>query len=247
MSEVKYVMFDTETTGNQEEDRIIQFGGMILDSKGQIECYDNLCSTDVEIKFEAMEVHNVTPDMLIGKPIAIETDFYKRLQELNVPTNYIIAHNIKFDLGMIQKEGFVNQMQIIDTLRCARHLYDDLPYHRLQYMRYALGIYKNEQAEADKYGIVIKAHDALGDVLVMKLFLKHLTARCKERFPGENPMKKMVELSATPVMVKIFKFGKYKDQEVAAVARTDRGYLNWMLTNMKDLDEDLKWTIEQYL
>ena len=26
----KYILFDTETTGNQEEDRIIQIGAMII-------------------------------------------------------------------------------------------------------------------------------------------------------------------------------------------------------------------------
>ncbi len=29
----KYVLFDTETTGGNEEDRIIQIGSMIIDSK----------------------------------------------------------------------------------------------------------------------------------------------------------------------------------------------------------------------
>ncbi len=41
----KYILFDTETTGNQEEDRIIQVGAMVVDSKGKIEVFDELCST----------------------------------------------------------------------------------------------------------------------------------------------------------------------------------------------------------
>jgi exodeoxyribonuclease X len=40
----KYILFDTETTGNQEEDRIIQVGAMIVDAKGEVEVYDELCS-----------------------------------------------------------------------------------------------------------------------------------------------------------------------------------------------------------
>jgi len=144
----KYVLFDTETTGNQDEDRIIQVGAMIVDAKAPIEVYDELCFSDVEIKLEAMEVHNITPDMIIGKPEATQTNFYQKLQEYNNSSNYLIAHNISFDLGMIKKEGFQSQYQLIDTLRCAQHLFPELPYYRLQYLRYALDIYMDEEEEA---------------------------------------------------------------------------------------------------
>ncbi len=241
-----YVLFDTETTGNKEEDRVIQFGAMILDQKGKVEAFNDFCSTNVDIKIEAMEVHNITPDLIIGKPTARETSFYKRLEELNTNENYIIAHNIAFDMGMIKKEGFINQYKQIDTLRCAKHLYAELPYHRLQYLRYALDLYKTEQAEASKHNITIKAHDAIGDVLVMKLFLSKLVTKCREVYPDYNPMEKLVELTSTPVFIKTFKFGKHKGKEVEQVAKEDSGYLNWMRTNM-DLDEDLKYTLDKVL
>lgn len=241
-----YVLFDTETTGNQEEDRVIQFGAMVVDQKGNVEPFDEFCTSDVEIKLEAMEVHNITPDLIEGKPLATETKFYKRLEELNSEENYLIAHNISFDMAMIEKEGFVNQYQQIDTLRCAKHLFPDMPYHRLQYIRYALELYKKEQEEANKYNITIKAHDAIGDVLVMKLFLTKLVAKCREVYPDYNPMEKLAELTKTPVLIKTFKFGKYRGKEIAQVASEDSGYLNWMRTNM-DLDEDLKYTLDKVL
>ena len=241
-----YVLFDTETTGNQEEDKVIQFGAMILDQKGKVEAYDELCSTNVEIKLEAMEVHNITPDLLKDKPKAVETTFYKRLEELNSNENYLIAHNISFDMGMIKKEGFVNQYQTIDTLRCAKHLFPDLPYHRLQYIRFALDLYKVESAEAAKHNITIKAHDAIGDVLVMKLFLTKLVGKCREIYPDYNPIEKLVDLTKTPVFIKTFKFGKHKGKDVQQVAREDAGYLNWMRTNM-ELDEDLRYTLDKVL
>lgn len=241
-----YVLFDTETTGNQDDDKVIQFGAMIVAQNGEVEAYDELCSTDVEIKLEAMEVHNITPDLLIGKPKAVETSFYKRLEELNSQENYLIAHNINFDMSMIEKEGFINSYKIIDTLRCAKHLFPEMPYHRLQYLRYALELYKKEQKEADKYNITIKAHDAIGDVLVMKLFLSKLVAKCREIYPDYNPMEKLVDLTKTPVLIKSFRFGKYKNREIAEVAQEDPGYLNWMKTNM-DLDEDLKYTLDKVL
>ncbi|OCL92430.1 exonuclease domain-containing protein [Arcobacter porcinus] len=244
---VYYILFDTETTGALEEDRVIQFGGMILDQKGKMEVYDELCSSSIPIKLEAMEVHNITPDMLENKPRAIETNFYRRLEELNSSSNFLIAHNINFDLEMIKKEGFVNNLQLIDTLRCARHLYPELPYHRLQYLRYALNLYKSEKEEANKLNITIKAHDAIGDVLVMKLFLRELVAKTREVYPNDNPMKKLVALSSTPVFVQTFKFGKYKGENISDVAQKDANYLNWMLNNMEDMDEDLKYTLSKVL
>ena len=105
-----------------QEDRVIQFGSLIVDQRGNIEVFDELCSSDVPIKLEAMEVHNITPNLLENKPKAVDTKFYKRLQELNSSENFLIAHNINFDLDMIKKEGFINNFQLIDTLRCAKHL-----------------------------------------------------------------------------------------------------------------------------
>ena len=241
-----YVLFDTETTGNQEEDRVIQFGAMVVDQKGKVEAFDELCSSDVEIKIEAMEVHNITPDLLIGKPKAVETSFYQKLEELNTNENFLIAHNIPFDLGMIKKEGFVNQYQLIDTLRCAKHLFPELPYHRLQYIRYALELFKVEETEASKHNITIKAHDAIGDVFVMKLFLTKLVAKCRQIYPDYNPIEKLAELTKTPVFIKTFKFGKHKGKDVEQVAKEDAGYLNWMRTNM-ELDDDLKYTLDKVL
>ncbi len=241
-----YVLFDTETTGNQEEDRVIQFGAMVVDQKGKVEAFDELCSSDVEIKIEAMEVHNITPDLLIGKPKAVETNFYQKLEELNTNENFLIAHNIPFDMGMIKKEGFVNQYQLIDTLRCAKHLFPELPYHRLQYIRYALELFKVEETEASKHNITIKAHDAIGDVLVMKLFLTKLVAKCRQIYPDYNPIEKLAELTKTPVFIKTFKFGKHKGKDVEQVAKEDAGYLNWMRTNM-ELDDDLKYTLDKVL
>jgi len=240
----KYVLFDTETTGNKDDDRIIQIGAMIVDARSPIEVYDELCSSEIEIKIEAMEVHNITPDVIVGKPKAVETTVYNKISELNTPDNFLIAHNISFDLGMMEKEGFVSQYKLIDTLRCAKHLFPDLPYHRLQYLRYALDLYKEEEQEAAKNNITIKAHDAIGDVVVMKLFLSKLVAKCREVYPDFNPMEKLADLTRTPVFIKTFKFGKHRGKDTAEVAREDVGYLNWMKQNM-DLDEDLKYTLDK--
>ena len=242
----KYVLFDTETTGNQEQDRIIQVGAMIVHSKDEIEVLDELCMAPVPISIEAMEVHNITPDLIADKGLYDETNFALKVQQFNQKENYLIAHNISFDLAMLEKEGFQNNYTLIDTLRCAKHLLPDSPNHRLQYLRYALELYQIEKEEAQKLNITIKAHDAIGDVLVMKLLLSKLVRLTQENYTGVNPMQKLAELTQTPVMMKTFKFGKYKDREIAEIVNADRGYINWMRDNL-ELDEDMQFTLDHYL
>jgi len=243
----KYIILDTETTGASERDRVIQLGYIVLGAK-EVEVYNELCSTEVEMQIGAMEVHNITPDMIEGKPSCVELPAYKRLLELNTPENYMIIHNAPFDIGMLEKEGFNLSMKLIDTLRVSKHVFPDSDYHRLQYFRYSLELYKEEKVEADKLGIELKAHDALGDVLFLKLLLSKLRQEVKKQFPGENEIEKMVALSSEPVlMTKPMRFGKHKGKTVQELAISDAGYLRWMLKNMENLDEDMKYTINKAL
>ena len=242
----KYILFDTETTGSKEEDRIIQVGSMIVDTNGDVTVFDELCKTEMAIKIEAMVIHGITPDLIEDKCVFTDTNFYKTLQTLNNQENYLIAHNMPFDLGMIRKEGFMSNLKIIDTLRVAKHLLVEQKSKALQYLRYSLELYKKEKEEASKYNITIKAHDAIGDVLVMKLLLSHLVSVVKEQFPGINPMSKMEELTKTPIFIDTFNFGKHKGKKISDVCNSDMGYIDWMKKNM-DLDEDMKYTLDKIM
>jgi len=238
----KYIILDTETTGTGENDRVIQLGYIVLGAK-EVEVHNEFNSSDVPISYGAMEVHGITEDMIEGKPLCVETSAYKRLLELNVDDNYMIIHNAPFDLKMLAKEGFENRTKVLDTLRVAKHVLPDEEAHRLQYFRYKMELYKEEKKEASALGIVVKAHDAIGDVLVLKLLLSKLKAIVSEQFPDVNPVEKMVELTATPILVKSFRFGKYKGKELVEVAREDAGYLRWMLKSMDNLDDDMRYSI----
>lgn len=243
----KYILLDTETTGAGETDRIIQLGFMVLEGKN-VTVYNDLCTPEVPIAYGAMEVHGITPEMIAGAPACTETPAFRALCEFNTPDNVLIIHNASFDLGMLAKEAFVPNMRVIDTLRCARHLFDDEEAHRLQYFRYRLGLYKIEEEEAKSLGIEVKAHDAIGDVLVLKLFLSELRKRLEERYGSINPIDKLVELTQTPVFyTRALKFGKYKGKTLNEIAEFDKGYLSWMAGNMESLDEDMRYSIGRVL
>ena len=239
-----FVLFDTETTGTEEEDRIVQVGAIILEKKNS-EVYDELCSTDVPIKLGAMETHHITEEMIKEKPSYKETKFCKRLEELNNPSNYLIAHNIDFDLKMIQKEGFIQKINLIDTLQCSKHLIKDVESYRLQHLRYALGLYKKEEEEAKKHNIEIKAHDAIGDVLIMKLLLSRLVEEITKSEPAANPIAKLLELKKKDVLVETFVFGKYKGESIKEICRKDSNYIRWIKNNM-ELDRNMIFTLETY-
>ena len=238
----KYIILDTETTGVEDNDRVIQLGFIVLGG-AEVEVHNEFFSSDVPISFGAMEVHGITPDMIETKGNCKDSASYKRLQELNTDENYLIIHNAPFDIAMLNKEGFNTQMNVIDTLRVAKHIYADEDAHRLQYFRYKMQLYKDENKEADSLGIVVKAHDAIGDVLVLKLFLSRLKNDVMKMFPDENAVEKMLDLTATPITIKTFKFGKHKGKDLIDVAREDSGYLRWMLSSMENLDEDMRYSI----
>ena len=238
----KFIIFDTETTGFYEEDRIIEVGAMIIDDN-DVQILDELCSTDVPIKMEATLIHKISQDMIKDKCKFTQTKFYKRLLELNNEQNYLIAHNMPFDLGMLEKEGFVNKFRIIDTLRVAKHLLVEGKSIALPYLRYSLKLYEEEEKEALKYGVVMKEHTAIGDVLVTKLLFSKLQILTKEKFPNENAIEKMLEFTKTPILQKNFKYGKYKGKKISDIYNNNIEYINWLKNNI-ELDMDIKYTFD---
>jgi DNA polymerase-3 subunit epsilon/exodeoxyribonuclease X len=244
----KFVLLDTETTGIEEEDKVIQLGYMVLGKPGEkAEVYQDFCSTDIDIKIRAMETHNITPDILEGKPTLKDTDSFKKLNELNTDDNIMVIHNAPFDLGMLSKEQFESKMKLIDTLVVSKHLLPDSEAHRLQFFRYQMDIYKIEKEEAENLGVIIKAHDAIGDVLIMKLLMTKLIKICQEQFPGEDPIQKMIALTKEIPIMKKVPFGKHKDKLMIDAVKEDIGWFRWALSNMSDMSEELKFNINYYI
>ena len=264
----KSIIFDTETTGLNKEDKIIQIGAMIIDSgtKKVEDIYDDLFSCDVAINIDAMATHGIRDEYIKDKGSFKDSKFLKTINTLNNEENYLIAHNLDFDLSMIEKYDFQNNFQLIDTLQCAKHLYDineevngyKIPNYKLQSFRYILLNEEEEKEEASKYDLEIKAHDAIGDVIILKLFLRHLVLRIKDKFnikTYSEIMDKLVSLTKTPAEIKIIGFGKHKGSSLIDIAKDDRSYLKWLLSEQEkskksndiNFDKNLHWSIERLL
>ena len=228
------ICLDTETTGDGKEDRVIQLAFLVAEEGHEIEMHNTLCRAEVPLKFDAMAVHHITPERLEGLPHLCETGAYQRLEWVNVPESWLVIQNAKFDLGMLAKDCFTSRMKLIDTMKVAQHLLPDSPRHALQYLRYSLGLYRRE----DEFLEMIKAHDALGDVIVLYNLLRYF-------LESGVTLEKMAELTQTPVLMRTFGFGKYRGKKVEEV--NDPSYFEWCLKNMSDLSDDWRYTLEHYL
>ena len=234
------VLFDTETTGFTDDSKIIQLA-FIYQDKDVTNIYsDYINPENVKISTKAMSVHHITPDMVQNSSIFEESDIVKKFISFNTDKNVLIAHNINFDLNMIQKEQITWLGPIICTLRCARHIFKDLESYSLQYLRYELGLYKEEQdflASLDSCKN-LQPHDAVFDVIITRLLLRRLLHEVN------GSVIKLIELTQTPVFINKMRFGKYAGEELVNI---DPGYLRWLLYNHSDLDSDLKYSIRRVL
>ncbi len=124
------IFFDTETTGVEASDRICAVGMV----EGEEPFYE-LIHPGRKIPPSASAVHHITNEMLEGAPLFADSNACRRLKEHNTPQNVLISHNAPFDLAMLAKEGVIWQGEVIDTLKCAQALMDDLEGYSLQYLR----------------------------------------------------------------------------------------------------------------
>ncbi len=235
----KIIFLDTETTGTEVNDYLCQ-----LAYKTDSEIYCELFKPPVKISIEASSVTHISNKMVADKPSFKESGDYKRIKAMLEDENTImVAHNAKFDLGMIEKED-INPSNHICTLRVARYLDREhkIPQHKLQYLRYYLDI----EIEA-------QAHDALGDVMVLEKLFERLLVGIKKETKNnidEEALDMMIDISSKPSLMHLFSFGKHVGKTVAEVASTDRSYLEWFL-NTKETqnpeDEDWIYTLKHYL
>jgi len=260
------IFFDTETTGSAKDDEIIEIGAIV--EKGQnITTYDELCGTSKLIAVEAMVTHGIRNEDIKDKEPFNKSKFYSNLDGLNKEQNYFIAHNLPFDLERLKFYGFNPKAKLIDTLQCAKHLFEleeplgyleyPLPNYKLQTFRYILFTPKQEQEEANRFNISIKAHSALSDVIILRMFFYKLLERLMQKYPKLNKQEaldELVVLSKKPVLVKKFNFGKHKGKLIKDVLIEDRGYLEWLYNDMKkqlnsggEVDENMFATLKVLL
>ena len=225
------IFIDLETTGLESEDKIVSVGLVYqMDSKTQT-LYE-IVNEGKKIPPKASSIHHLTNEMIKDKTSFLESKIYKFLKENNSVENTLIAHNIKFDLEKLSNAGLTWKGGVIDTLRVTKHLIPECEFFALQVLRYELKLYKNEDEN-------FYAHHALGDAKVVKLLYEYLVEI--------ETQEVMQNLTFKNVLLEKLEFGKYASRYIEEVVSIDKAYLEWMLSSIVDLDEDLKYSINHYL
>lgn len=232
------IFIDTETTGVSVEDRLIQVGYRTTDGTDVNEFY----SANKKIEIKAMAIHHITEKMIADKPPFIGSPVYQELKDRFAKNHVFVAHNAKFDVDMIEKEG-LDVGPVIDTLKIARELdpQEKIDSYALQYLRYLLGI----DVEAN-------AHDAWGDILVLEqLFYRLLKKVMEEKnINQDEAIDWMIDISKKPTLYRSIKFGKHAGKKFSDIAESDPGYLRWLLGQKEaeeELDENWIYTLKHYL
>lgn len=227
---VRYFVLDTETTGVEDDDKVVELGWVEIDSEFNVlNQRESLIDPQRVIAPEASAVHGLVLEDLQNSP-TIEEFF-----SVDGPSCYgqkitdpvvLIGHRISFDTRFV-KPYVTNIVQELCTLRWFRRLYPSSGNHQLQTAIYALGLPRSEAA-----------HRVMGDVMSAYHLCRHICERT-----GLN-LRELTEASAEPMEVQYIPFGKHKGEKLVDVPT---GYLKWMLNTMDGLDADLKFSAKQIL
>lgn len=226
-----YIFLDTETTSADPDRGVCDLAFVITDEHfNVIDERESLIDPEKPISPSASGVHGLTNEDCEDAPTLSE--FFANPDE---PACYggplpgpavVIGHRVSFDTHTIGKYvdgGFTE----LCTLRWVRRLYPDADDHKLTTMMFALGLPRPENA-----------HRALSDVYSAMHLCQHISART-----GLS-LAQLAEASLQPFELAYYPFGKHKG---TAFKDVPKSYLRWARENMKDLDQDMRFTIDLHL
>ncbi|PHQ92295.1 MAG: DNA polymerase III subunit epsilon [Sulfurimonas sp.] len=233
------IFIDIETTGLEDEDKICSMG-IIYEENNSIKSQHELFNDGKKIKAKASSINNITNEMLLNKPTFKTSILYKFLDKHNDKSTILVGHTIEDDIKKLVKVGFSFQGKILNTKRTSKHLIKECESYTLKFLRYELKLYKEEDEERKRLDLDenLCGSKALHDAIIVKLLYNYLL--------NIQSQDTMLSLSFKNVLLEKFEFGKYKGRYIQEVCENDKGYLEWLLSNM-DLDDDLRYSISYYL
>lgn len=223
---MKYIFLDTETSDATPERGVVEVAFAITDENFSVlEEVASLIDPQQMISPAASGVHGLVSSDVESSPTLSE--FFSDEGEqcygghIQGPAA-VIGHRVSFDthtVGPFITGGFTE----VCTLRWARKLYPYSENHQLSTLIFSLDLPRSAGA-----------HRALADVYSALYLTKHICDRTGMSLP------ELVEASKEPMEVLTVPFGKHKGSSFMDVPPS---YLEWMLREMKDLDGDLKYSI----
>lgn len=196
-----------------------------------------LFKPEVPIQVGAMAVHHITASKVEHAPVFKGSSIAQELQQkLLGPDTILVAHNAKFDIDMLEKEGISVPRHI-----CTRRviLWIDrsakLESHSLQFLRYYFDV-----------GVEAPAHDAMGDILVLEAVfdkLVNVILSHKTDWSYEDALNQFMHLSVNPFELNVVPMGVHKGKTFDLVPKS---YLKWVIKE-KVHSPDLVFTAKKWL
>ncbi len=256
---------DTETTGVGETDQVVEVAVVVINpgdpgspgpsSEGGK--FQTLICPTIPVSVEARAVHHLGPEDLEDAPTFREFVTQKNglwgLRGFHDDEPVLVAHNAAFDLQMLRQSCLaadVDPSEVIPwrnicTWRCAQTVYPDAPKHGNQVLRYYLNL-------DDRYGPLgtdLPPHRALPDAVVTSWLLSDML----EKHSAEE----LIAMTEAPILQKFCRMPKHAGKTWEEVARVDRSYMTWMLSqgplvvlpggNKTGFDEDTVHTLKFHL
>lgn len=232
------VFFDTETVGVPEEisgDIIIQLSGVVSNSVNEMQ-FDSMCNPNKPMGIEAMEKHNITPDMIEGLPDITKTSAYAIFKTLASRDDVLfVCYNMSMDVEVMKRVGIDITEKTIDLFRVIKLIQDKddsitWKSTRLSYLIYALELYKKRN-EAQKG---LGSHNALFDSYDLKLLYEY----CVQTFGMTEELG--LQITNNPIFYSKVPFGTHKGKRWNQLTPNQ---IMWIKDNIKDAD--IQYTISK--
>ena len=194
--------------------------GVLVINQGEV--FDEYFSCPEPIALGALATHHILETDIAEKP---SFDTFKMPQGVQ----YLIGHNIDYDITAIQKCQPDFTVKGICTLALCRMVWPELP-HTLSAMYYHV---MDDLELARKH--LRHAHNAKADIYFTGVILKTLGEQL-----GIKDMNSLFIMSESARIPKYITFGKHKG---TAIKDLDSGYVSWLL-KQPDLDPYLRKAIE---
>lgn len=221
-----YRILDTETTGLEEDARIVELGACdVFQAAGpawlQTVAAAWLCDPGIPIPPVAKAVHHIIDDDVRGKPHASEVlRDVLAAAPISEGRLVFVAHNVRYDRPILERYGMPTDARWLCTHRLAMHVWPDAPSYKNEVLRYWLGW---DRLPFDGDGTL--PHRAAHDAAVTALVLREAF---KTRLVDD--VDSLIAWAESPVVLKgQLGFGKYFDKTWAEVAQLDGGYFDWMI------------------
>ena len=222
------IILDTEThTLNGQPIEIAYAPIEIHDAKitlDKSQLFDQLYQADEPISYAAMAVHHILETDLADQP-------HYTTFKLPAETQYIIGHNIDYDIRAIQKCGVdTSSIKAICTLALARKVWPDAEAHNISALIYMITKGSEKARE-----MIRKAHRADMDIILTANILMHIVHHLKI-----NSIEELYEASEDARIPRIVNFGKHKG---TLITDLPSDYIQWLL-RQDELDPYLRKALE---